>query len=75
VYSHDTGQNAPKKPLQGYLKFYTEKLGDGTIDPAKRPEGTQFVVYASKEASRLWKTLSDAEKQVSRTSYAMQDLY
>jgi len=52
----------PKKPITGYVKFYQEKLHDGTINPANAPEGTRFIIYASKEAGRLWKALSESQK-------------
>ncbi|PVG03963.1 hypothetical protein CPB86DRAFT_803947 [Serendipita vermifera] len=52
-----------KRPLSPYMKFYQQCLENGKIDPAKTPEGSRFVVYASKEAGRLWKAMSAAEKK------------
>jgi hypothetical protein len=46
------------------MKFYQESLKNGKIDPAKTPPGDRFVVYASREAGRLWKAMSAAEKKV-----------
>ncbi|CAG8719270.1 15970_t:CDS:2, partial [Acaulospora colombiana] len=52
-----------KRPLSAYMKFYQECLNNGKIDPAKTPENIRFVVYASKEAGRLWKAMTPAEKK------------
>jgi hypothetical protein len=46
--------NAPKKPLTGYLRFFREHYTPGVPIPE-----------AAKEASRLWKAMSEAEKRVS----------
>ena len=45
--------NAPKKPLTAFLRFFMEHYTPGTAIPE-----------SSKEASRLWKSMSEAEKRV-----------
>lgn len=57
-----TPSSATKKPIKGYLKFYQTALKDGTIDLKKAPTGTTPVIYAAKEAARLWKGMSTTEK-------------
>jgi hypothetical protein len=55
---------APKKPLKGYVKFYSEALKNGTIDLKKAPEGTGVISYGAKEASKIWKSLTPEQKKV-----------
>ena len=45
--------NAPKKPISGYLRFFQEHYTPGVPVPE-----------AAKEASRRWKSMSEAEKSV-----------
>jgi len=58
-----TTPGVPKKPVKGYLKFYSEALKNGTIDIKKTPEGTRRVVYASGEAGKLWKSMTPEQKK------------
>ncbi|KAG8785180.1 hypothetical protein FRB91_010725 [Serendipita sp. 411] len=58
------GQSPVKsdKPLTTWMKFLQEVSTNGRIDKSKVPAGENVAMYCAKEAAKLWKRLSQAEK-------------
>jgi hypothetical protein len=54
----------PRRPVGPYVLFFMKYLQGLT----NKPHGTDELMGASKEASQIWKSLSEAEKQVGSLS-------
>lgn len=50
----------PKRPLSAYLLFFNKFLAGQTTPAQSLEEGAKLV----QESAAIWRTLSDAEKQV-----------